>query len=144
MTQLRKFRDDISNYFDDLERGVGKRGSTFTDIDAVTHDYETRRFLFREFKREGEPLDKAQRWVLSALAGLVNCEVWFVRRLENGLISWARFGSNVRAVVITPSEYRRLLACWWQSEPIIAIPVDRAAIKEAAPCQPLTYTDIHS
>lgn len=120
VTQLRKFRDSISNYFDDIERGVGKRGSTFTDIDAVSHDKDTRRFLFREFKCDGEPLNKAQRWTLTELAGLPRCTVWFVRRIDGGLIGWAQFGSGKPVVAITETEYRRLLACWWAEQPIVA------------------------
>lgn len=30
MTQFRKDPSAISNYFDEVERGIGKRGSTFT------------------------------------------------------------------------------------------------------------------
>lgn len=122
MTYLRKFPDAISNYFHEIELGVGKRGSTFTDVDAVSHDGETRRFLFREFKQDGEALCKAQRWVLSDLACLPGCTVWFVRRLDSGLIGWAQFGSGRPEVPITVTEYRRLLACWWNAEPICPTP----------------------
>ena len=94
MTQLRKHRDAISNYFDQIERGIGKRGSTFTDVDAVSHDGDTRRFLFREFKQDGERLDPAQRWVLRELAHLPGCTVWFVRKRDDGRIGWAVFGSG--------------------------------------------------
>lgn len=117
MTQLRKFRDSISNYFDNLERGIGKRGSTFTDVDAITHDADTKRFLFREFKEPTELLDKAQHWTLTELAGLPRCEVWFVRRMDGGLIGWYRFPATADdEVVITEAEYRELLAGWWRGE----------------------------
>ena len=117
MTQLRKFRDDVSNYFDEVERGIGKRGSTFTDVDAITHDKDTGRFLFREFKREGEELVPAQRWVLAALAHLPGCLVWFVRQRADGRIGWAQFGSGRPEAVITVDEYRAKLARWWSSAP---------------------------
>lgn len=117
MTQLRKFRDSISNYFDEVERGIGKRGSTFTDVDAVTHDMDTGRFLFREFKEQGEELDKAQRWVLEALAGLPRCTVWFVRRVDAGFIGWAQFGSGRSEEIISEHEYRRRLSAWWEDKP---------------------------
>jgi hypothetical protein len=119
MTQLRKFRDSISNYFDELERGIGKRGSTFTDVDAVTHDMETGRFLFREFKYDGEPLDPAQEWVLKELAGLPRCTVWFLRRLPDSLIGWSEFGSGRPEEVISEYEYRERLRRWWNPLPAL-------------------------
>src|SRR4249920_812118 len=82
MTQLRCNPASISNYFDDLIRGIGKRVSTFTDIDAVTHDLDTKRFLFQEFKHEGEALCTAQRWVLNDLAHMPRCTVWIARVLD--------------------------------------------------------------
>ena len=117
MTQLRKHRDAISNYFDQLERGIGKRGSTFTDVDAVSHDGDTRRFLFREFKQDGERLDPAQRWVLRELAHLPGCTVWFVRKRDDGRIGWAVFGSGRREAAITEADYRRRLQGWWDNQP---------------------------
>jgi len=120
MTQLRKFRDSISNYFDEIERGIGKRGSTFTDVDAVSHDGDTGRFLFREFKADNEPLDKAQAWVLRELAHLPKCTVWFVRRLDAGFIGWAQFGSGQQEEeVISIEEYQERLRCWWAGRPIV-------------------------
>ena len=117
MTQLRKHRDAISNYFDQLERGIGKRGSTFTDVDAVSHDGDTQRFLFREFKQDGERLDPAQRWVLRELAHLPGCTVWFVRKRDDGRIGWAVFGSGRREEAITEADYRRRLQGWWDNQP---------------------------
>lgn len=119
VTQLRKFRDAVSNYFDEIERGIGKRGSTFTDVDAVSHDKDTGRFLFREFKIDGEPLTRAQRWTLSELATLPRCTVWFVRRRDDGRIGWALFGSGRQEIVISVEEYRARLQCWWNSRAYI-------------------------
>lgn len=113
MTQLRKFRDSISNYFDEIERGIGKRGSTFTDVDAVSHDIDTHRFLFREFKQQGERLDKAQRWVLTDLADLPCCTVWFLRRIDGRQIGFGQFRSGRREEIISESEYRERLRRWW-------------------------------
>ncbi len=70
MTYRRNQPDAISNWLHDLEVGIGKRGSTFTDVDVITHDRDTHRFLFRELKQQNEPLNKAQRWTLSELAEL--------------------------------------------------------------------------
>jgi len=140
MTQLRKFRDAVSNYFDDIERGIGKRGSTFTDVDAVSHDMDTKRFLFREFKVQGEELSTAQRWVLRDLAELPRCTVWFVRRLDNHMLGWAQFGSGRYEETITVDEYRRRLAQWWAGEHITsvtALPALAAAVET-----PLTAEDI--
>jgi hypothetical protein len=119
MTQLRKFRDSISNYFDTLERGVGKRGSTFTDVDAISHDFDTGRFLFREFKRKDEPLDKAQLWVLRELAHLPGCTVWFLRVLDNGLIAFQQFGRQPVEDLLTEPEYLDRLRGWWYAPPTV-------------------------
>jgi hypothetical protein len=114
MTQLRKYRDSISNYFDDLTQDIGKRGSSFMDIDAVSHDKDTGRFLFQEFKQEGEALHPATKMVLRDLAGLPRCTVWFVRRIDAGRIGWAEFGSGRRTEeVITTHEYRERFRRWW-------------------------------
>lgn len=148
MTQLRKYRDSISNWFDEIERGIGKRGSTFTDVDAVSHDKDTKRFLFREFKTKGEKLDKAQRWVLSDLARLDRCTVWFVRKIDESTIGWAQFGSGKREMPLTIDQYRGLLHAWWNNRPIVA-PSDITACAECGrdSCEghelvPLTAADI--
>jgi hypothetical protein len=118
VTVLRSFRDAISNWFNAIEEGVGKRGSTFTDIDAVSHDLDTSRFLFREFKHKDEALHKAQKWVLRDLANLPRCTVWFVRKIDSDHVGWARFGSGQPdEKTITVTEYRALLAAWWRNEP---------------------------
>lgn len=116
MTQLRKYRDAISNYFDELTRGIGKRDSSFMDVDAVSHDKDTHRFLFQEFKQEGESLHPAQRMVLRDLAGLPRCTVWFVRRIEGGLIGWAEFGSGRLEEIITEADYCERFRCWWSDQ----------------------------
>lgn len=111
MTQLRKYRDAISNYFDELEKGIGKRGSSFMDIDAVSHNADTGCFLFREFKEEGEALDKGQSWTLRELSKLPRCTVWLVRRLNCGRLGFAVSGK--REEVISEDEYRNRLRRWW-------------------------------
>lgn len=126
MTQLRKTNcpqcgfdlNPISNYFDEIERGIGKRGSTFSDVDGVSHDLDTNRFLFREFKQKDEALTKGQRWLLSALAPLPGCSVWFLRRLGDGLIGWAVFGTGKLEEVITEAEYQERLRRWWLNVPV--------------------------
>ena len=118
MTQLRKFRDSVSNYFDEIERGIGKRGSSFTDVDALSHDGDTGRFLFREFKVEGEPLDKSQEWTLTDLSWLDKCTVWLVRKRADGMIGWAEINAEgaTPEEPITVREYQRRVKQWWFPE----------------------------
>lgn len=143
MTQLRKFRDSISNYFDEIERGIGKRGSTFTDVDAITHDMDTHRFLFREFKQPHERLDKAQRWVLRDLANLPRCTVWFLRRMDGGLIGFGQFGSGRPEEVITEDEYRDRLRRWWNAEPTFTTAkMEPIAVPSTVLAEMLTADDI--
>lgn len=113
MTQLRKFRDSISNYFDDLLRGIGKRDSSFMDMDAVSHDRDSGRFLFMEFKQPGESLHPATRMVLSDLAGLPRCTVWFIRRLGDGRIGFGEFRSGRREENISEFEFQERYRRWW-------------------------------
>lgn len=138
MTQLRKQKDAISNYFDDVLRGIGHRNSSFMDVDAVTHDGKTKRWLVQEFKHEGEPLDKAQHWMLQDLTTLPkHFTAWIVVKRQDGHIGWADF-ADVKATyeVITVQAYQERFAAWWaqtyirptrRSVPIIqAVPVAHA------------------
>jgi hypothetical protein len=124
MTQLLNNPDAISNYFDRLLSGLGKRGSSFMNVDAVSHDLDTHRFLFQEFKQPGEALHPAQRMVLRELAGLPRCTVWFVRRAGMGRIGWAQFGSNRLELLITEKEYQRIYQAWWDNVPTIACGIE--------------------
>lgn len=146
MSQLRKFRDSISNYFDEIERGVGKRGSTFSDVDAVSHDMETRRFLFREFKEDGELLDKAQMWILRDLAKLPRCTVWVVRRNGDGVILFEHEPYSV-GVAIGVDEYRARLSAWWQNTTFTAstpAPVATPVLADRAPKPSLEFAGVAS
>jgi RimJ/RimL family protein N-acetyltransferase len=113
VTQYRKYPDALSNYFEQIERGCGKRNSTFTNIDAVSHDLDTNRFLFREFKNSCEPLTKGQRWTLEALAHLPGCTVWIVRLAGPGEIGFEHVTRQRPEEVITIPEYRRRVHGWW-------------------------------
>lgn len=134
MTQLRKYPDAISNYFDGLLRGIGKRESSFMNMDAVSHDKDTGRFLFMEFKQRGEALHPATRMVLSELAGLPRCTVWFVRRLGNGRIAFGEFRSGRRQEELSEAEFQERFRRWWYPEcPTAAVVNDtRDAILAAA------------
>ena len=93
------------------------------DMDAVSHDKDTRRFLFQEFKEPGEPLHPAQRMVLRDLAGLPRCTAWFVRRLPENRIGWAQFGSGRFEESITVQQYQEYFRCWWDNRPIESVGV---------------------
>lgn len=122
MTQLRHCKCDNSNYFDRVLSGIGHRGSSFSDIDAITHDGKTQRFLLQEFKREGEPRDQAQHWMLRDLALTLrklpdHFTVWTVERRDDGRFGWAVYGQPSR--VITRDEYRGRFAAWWEDRAFI-------------------------
>jgi hypothetical protein len=112
VTQLRKFRDSISNYFDDVLVGIGRRGSSFMDVDAITHDGDTDRFLFQEFKDIDEEIPKGQARLLNALARKDYLTVWCVRKRADGRLDFY----DVRAQkleAIEIEEYRARFARWW-------------------------------
>lgn len=112
MTQLRKCKCGISNHFDTILTGIGHRGSSFTDVDAVTHDARTHRFLFQEFKQEGEPVDPAQYRALKDLVAIPkHFTVWIVIKRHDGQIGWSAFGHPER--VISVVEYQARFAAWW-------------------------------
>ena len=116
MTQLLKFPDAISNYFDRILRGIGKRGSSFSNVDAISHDGDTHRFLVQEFKTEYERIQPGQHWMLRDLAALPqHFTVWHVVKRDDGAIGFAEFGSELR--VITVDEYRARFTAWWADQP---------------------------
>lgn len=112
MTQLRHCKCGLSNYFDTILQGIGHRGSSFSDADAISHDGKTHRFLVQEFKREGEGIDAGQHWMLQDLVRLPqHFTVWHVVKRDDGLIGWAEYGSALQ--VITVKEYQERFAAWW-------------------------------
>jgi len=135
-----KFRDSISNYFDRLLKGIGHRGSSFTDIDALTHDEATDRFLFQEFKALGEELSVGQARYLKALARRDFITVWCVRRLGDGRVEWCDVATRERAV-ISEQDYRSKFAAWWNNgeQPKAVAP---AASVPDLPLSSLTAADI--
>jgi len=113
VTQLRREPGAISNWFDELERGLGKRGSTFTNLDAISHDKDTGRFLIREFKHCGESISRGQRWLLEELAKLPRCTAWILERRDPDHIVLTDLTTPAPAVVLTRIEYRRHVRRWW-------------------------------
>lgn len=121
MTQLRHDPDNISNYFDKILEGIGHRGSSFMDVDAVSHDLRTKRFLVQEFKRKGERLNIGQRRTLGAFAEIpAHFTVWVVVKRDDGLLDWIDWGVR-RGRVITIEEYRGRFKAWWDNVPIAPV-----------------------
>lgn len=128
MTIYQKDPDAISNWFNAQLKGIGHRGSSFTDIDflvvaALTHDGYSRRFLFQEFKRPHEETDPAQWWALADLARQPNTTVWLVRQCD-GLhaVEHTVFHDTPRSGLLTAEtialeEYRRRYFLWWEQAP---------------------------
>lgn len=114
MTDYRKDPNAISNYFDQVLKGIGHRGSSFTDVDAVTHDEATDRFLVQEFKRADETLNKGQARMLKGLARHDYITVWCVRLLKTGQIEFFDVASREHAT-LTVDEYRSRFAAWWSN-----------------------------
>ena len=135
MTQLRCDKGAISNYFDRLVDGIGKRGSSFTDLDAVSHDMDDDRILIQEFKQDGERLHPSQRMTLVALARRDGITVWFVRILGAGRIGFAEFGAGQLLEVISESEYTDRFRRWWYPN-AVAAPVEVAASASASTPEP--------
>lgn len=127
MTILRKSRcpkcghdlDPISNHFHHVEDGIGKRGSSFANIDAATHDRDGKgRFLFREFKAEGEALSDGQRSLMQSLGRLPGCMSALNVLLKNKSIAWEIFGSGEGyPVAVDQRTHCRLYGFWWANQP---------------------------
>lgn len=118
MTILRRDPSAISNYFNNLLSGLGKRGSSFADVDAVTHDADTDRFLFQEFKNSGEELNRGQKMLLAGLARKDYVTVWCVRRLGDGRLEWCDVASRQHGV-ISERSYQAMFQAWWAGRPVI-------------------------
>ena len=105
----------ISNYFNNLLDGIGHRGSSFTDIDAVSHDGKTGRWLFQEFKGEHETLSYGQEWCVSAFTQHDRFTAWVVRKRDDGYIGWVEYraGATLNEERITVAEYKRRFSLWW-------------------------------
>lgn len=116
MTHLRTpCKCGISNELDDLERGIGHRGSSFFDFDAVTHDGPTHRWLVRELKRPNERLDPAVRIALLDLAQERRWTVWYLQLWADGQIAWADMRMPESIDVISRDQYRERCAAWWNN-----------------------------
>lgn len=137
MTQLRHCKCGNSNYFDRILAGIGHRGSSFSDLDAISHDHPTQRFLLQEFKREGERYEKAQHWMLRDFMLTLrklpeHFTVWMVeRRTDERFIGWAIYGQHLS--IITVQEYQERFAAWWDDRavpPAVSVRVSPPDVSE--------------
>ncbi len=122
MTVLRRNTTAISNYFDRITRGVGHRGSSFTDVDSlvITHDKDRGVALVQEFKHETEELSVGQRLALEWLATRPGFAVWLLVKRKDGRIGF----TDMRSFrmdgqrILTEAQYRARFAEWWERSPV--------------------------
>lgn len=136
--------DSLSNYFDRVLEGIGHRGSSFTDVDALTHDERTDRYLFQEFKQAEEALNRGQARLLKGLARRDFITVWCVRRRTDGFLDWCDVATRT-AATIGLGEYQRLYRCWWNCQAIKAngTAVTPLVQGDDETLEPITADDIH-
>lgn len=125
MTIRRNDPDRLSNYFNALIDGIGHRGSSFTDVDACTHDEATDRFLFQEFKGPDERLNRGQSRLLKGLSRKDYVTVWCVRKRADGQLDWCDVATRTRHTIST-AEYKARFRRWWSNVPVICEPVTQA------------------
>lgn len=112
MTQYRRDPDRISNFFDTLFQGIGHRGSSFMDIDALVHDVRTDRLLLMEFKWDGNRIPTGQALALRAVARKPDWTVWCLYRLADDRVRAYELVDDA-ITTLTPVEARTWLAGWW-------------------------------
>jgi hypothetical protein len=138
MTQLRHCKCGISNYFDTVLKGLGHRGSSFMDIDAVSHDGKTHRFLLQEFKQQGEAMTPAQHWMLRDVSCLPKWfTVWIIVKRSDGLIGFGQYARSLELPPIVPialEEYQERFAAWWDSK---AMPPPKPQPVQIQPVHPV-------
>lgn len=118
MTVLRRDLGATSSYFNRLLSGLGARGSSFTDVDAVdlfvSHDGATSRLLVQEFKAVNEAVSKGQWRTLAWLASRPSITVWCVRRTaDEGVVEWMDVAEPSSKCLMDVSEYQGRFARWW-------------------------------
>jgi hypothetical protein len=119
VTQHRNDPTRRSNWFDRALDGIGHRGSSFCDVDALTHDDMTDRFLFQEFKNAGETMQAGQSKLLKGLARQDWVTVWSVRRRHDSGVDWYDVARGGPIEAITVEEYRARFARWWANQPVV-------------------------
>ncbi len=122
---------ELTNYFDLLLKGIGHRGSSFSDLDffqgrlrlRVTHDGQTHRFLAMEFKYWRQlPLNPAQAWLMSDLARVPEFTVWLIAKRDDGRLGWINFrlindpNDMPQPAVISEGQCQSLYRQWWNRE----------------------------
>lgn len=122
MTQLLKDPAAISNHFDNLFNGLGKGGSSFTDIDglilipgirALIHNgRHFPRFFMLEFKNGTEKLSTSQNWTLRDFARMDGCSslaIW-LKGSDDYLV---RFYPGEEEAQINGRALQKIIREWW-------------------------------
>jgi hypothetical protein len=143
MTQRRNDPDAVSNYFDHLMDGLGHRGSSFADIDSVSHDDRPSlvathdggprdRFLIQEFKRQGEKPSRGQSRLLRALVKIQGFTVWHIIKRDDGYIGFYDYRSEKGVPIekISEGEYQTRVASWWNRRATESRPVSAQAMQD--------------
>lgn len=120
MTQYKKDPTSISNWADRVLKGVGHRGSSFCDVDAIAYkpkmivadDGVTHRFIVQELKHEGEPSSAGQIRLLENLAQVPEFTVWGITKRIDGSVGWKDFKTG-GTMIISEQEWRARYQRWW-------------------------------
>jgi len=114
MTRYRNDPNAISNKINTWLAGIGPRGGSFADVDGVTHDKVTNRFLVQEFKWPHEKLNWGQALLLLGFALLPGVTVWAVRIMRDETIMLCEIRGKASATkIITVPEYQEKFRQWW-------------------------------
>lgn len=129
MTELIRDHDALSNWFNEILRGIAPRAISFCDIDRLDaavdiphlyqqHDRSTGRFLVHEFKWEGESESRAQAEALHALAKQPAFTVRRATRRRDGLIDYFDYSwsPDAEPEAITVTEFQTRNATWWRRQ----------------------------
>jgi hypothetical protein len=117
MTAFRADPDGPENFFDRLFSGIGHRGSSFTDVDGLSHDVASNRFLMFEYKRPFEKMSKGQQMALFAFSALPGCEFWGIRRTGEFFdVIVCQSGRQTWRGTIGWDALRSMYRGWWDGE----------------------------
>lgn len=138
MTRLAIEPRAVSNWFHDLLDGIAPRKCSFTDIDrleyclACNHDGHSipARFLFQEFKRDGEECRRGQKWALADLARTPHVTVWLVVNCGDGCVLFYDMRRPERMETLSVQTYIDRYRQWWNKtyRPASTTPI-KAAVK---------------
>lgn len=127
MTQVRKKLtcpycwneiEPVSNHFDLIFKGIGHRGSSFSDCDWITHDLAGNRFLLMEFKRADEELSDGQELLLRGFAALPACSAIVVRwdTAKPYTVHWYNKKGKRFSAIFTIDKLQNFYSRWWNKD----------------------------